>query len=170
MGKKSTLCTWPPLCLDGIVVIKFTKSKKTAAPLFLFYGWRYHYRGMLVGSAFRYTASTSPFSPAALWKLWDAFMIEDADMIGWWEDAEEGNGTAPVHASHPDFLCTSYVKKGEATLVAVAEWQDSTDLANHTSQVMPSHTPSLPRREKWGRPLFCFLRAARLASRAPSST
>ena len=27
-GKKSTLCAWSPLCRDGIVVIKFTKSRK----------------------------------------------------------------------------------------------------------------------------------------------
>ena len=92
---------------------------------------RYHYRGMLVGSAFRYTSAMSPFSPAALWKLWDAFEIEQSTMIGWWEDTEEGNGMVPVKLSDPDFLATVYVKKGTAALVAIADW--SANLANYTA-------------------------------------
>ena len=34
MGKKSILCAWSPLCRDGIVVIKFTKSRKLPRHLF----------------------------------------------------------------------------------------------------------------------------------------
>jgi hypothetical protein len=42
---------------------------------------RYHYRGMLVGSAFRYTSPTSPFNPRNLWALWDEFKIEESEMM-----------------------------------------------------------------------------------------
>ena len=59
---------------------------------------RYAYRGMLVGSAFRYTGG-GPFDPTALWSLWDAFDIQSSEMIGWWEDVENGAGTVPVRAT-----------------------------------------------------------------------
>ena len=59
---------------------------------------RYHYRGMLVGSAFRYSgsgwkAAAGPFDPRQLWQLWDGFKIAESTMIGWWEDIEQGPGT-----------------------------------------------------------------------------
>ena len=83
---------------------------------------RYHYRGMLVGSAFRYTNAASPFSPAALWRFWDAFAIERAAMIGWWEDREEGPGTVPVALSDPNFVATVYLHHGQQALVAIADF------------------------------------------------
>jgi hypothetical protein len=90
---------------------------------------RYHYRGMLVGSSFRYSGS-GPFDPTELWKVWDSFGIEDSETIGWWEDveaeAEEGEGAVslavPVQASHPDFKVTVYLKKGTAAMVVLAGW------------------------------------------------
>jgi hypothetical protein len=45
----------------------------------------------LVGSAFRYSGGI-PFDPVALWKLWDAFEIETAEMIGWWYGARFSTG------------------------------------------------------------------------------
>ena len=49
-------------------------------------------------------ASVAYFAPfalllfqVALWRLWDAFMIETATMIGWWEDIEAGQFTAAKH-------------------------------------------------------------------------
>ena len=101
---------------------------------------RYHYRGLLHGSAFRYMpftppapGSVDPFSPQALWKLWDTFMIETATMIGWWEDVEEGPGTVPVQTTNPNFRATAYVKKGVACLVVVADF--SPWIGNYTSKV-----------------------------------
>jgi len=43
-------------------------------------------------------------------------------MFGWWLDRERGNGTVPVTASSPLVKVTSYVRKGEATLLVVASF------------------------------------------------
>jgi hypothetical protein len=95
---------------------------------------RYHYRGMLVGSAFRYSANrASSFFPVNLWKLWDSFQIQDSTMIGWWEDVEQGNGTVPVQLSNPEFRTTVYLKKGEAALIVLADFTDNT--ADYTTNV-----------------------------------
>ena len=40
MGKWPTLCTCSPLCRDGIVVTKFTKSRKLPCHFFTFFGFR----------------------------------------------------------------------------------------------------------------------------------
>jgi hypothetical protein len=81
---------------------------------------RYHYRGMLTASSFRWSAAGSPFSPLALWQLWDSFSIAKSEMIGWWEDVEQGNGTVPIQTSNPNFKVTCYIKKGEQTMVVLA--------------------------------------------------
>jgi hypothetical protein len=54
--------------------------------------------------------------PRSLWKLWDAFGIEQADMIGWWVH------DTPVITDRKDVLATSYVRKGKRTLVSIASW------------------------------------------------
>ena len=83
---------------------------------------RYHYRGLLFGSAFRYS-STAVFDPSNLWKLWDAFGIEDAEMVGWWEYLEDSTAvTLPVSATNDDFKVTTYLKSGKAALVCIAAW------------------------------------------------
>ena len=46
----------------------------------------------------------------------DLFGIEEARMIGWWDD------DAPVSSAHEDVQVTSYVRQGNATLLAVASW------------------------------------------------
>ena len=92
----------------------------------------YAYRGMLVGSAFRY--GTGNFDPTALWALWDSFGIMNSTMIGWWEDYETPQGAGPgrstavvpVATSAPGVLkLTVYVKKGVAAMIVIADW-------NHT--------------------------------------
>ena len=93
---------------------------------------RYAYRGMLVGSAFRYTHQ-SPFYPGNLWALWDSFGIETSEMIGWWEDIQQGSGTVPVSLSNTDFLATVYLQRGKQALVAVADW--GPDLSNYTTKL-----------------------------------
>jgi hypothetical protein len=63
--------------------------------------------------------------PRELWKLWDAFGIEQADMVGWWVH------DAPVKTGRDDVLATSYVRKGK-TLIALASWApDKTDVTLH---------------------------------------
>ncbi|WP_157971317.1 glycoside hydrolase domain-containing protein [Dyella sp. C9] len=73
------------------------------------------WRGMLFGMTNR--LGWSPGSdPRALWKLWDAFGIEQAEMIGWWVH------DTPVQTGRDDVLATSYVRRGSKTLIAIASW------------------------------------------------
>ena len=121
---------------------------------------RYHYRGMLVGSAFRYSGSgfgtLGPFNPINLWKLWDDFEIDKSEMIGWWADIEQGAGAVPVKLSGKTFKATVYLQRGKQALIAIADW--SQDISNYTSSLSlecnwtalglkPTaklHVPSLP--------------------------
>ena len=87
-----------------------------------------HFTGMLVASGNRWQgslsspAATDPFDPRSLWKLWDDFRIEQAVMFGWWLEKERGVGTVPVTSSNPLVKVTTYVRKGEAALLAVASF------------------------------------------------
>jgi len=73
------------------------------------------WRGMLFGMTNRLGWSAGS-DPRGLWKLWDAFGIEQAEMIGWWVH------DTPVKTNRDDVLVTSYVRKGKKTLIAVASW------------------------------------------------
>lgn len=75
------------------------------------------WRGMLFGMTSR--AIWSGPSPTPIWKLWDAFGIEDSKMIGWWEE------DAPVTTNRTDILATVYSKKNKC-LIAVASWARTT--------------------------------------------
>lgn len=72
------------------------------------------WRGMLFGMTNRLPWTGG--DPRRLWQLWDAFGIGQADMVGWWVH------DTPVKTDNPDVLATSYVRKGERTLVSVASW------------------------------------------------
>ncbi|WP_050997922.1 glycoside hydrolase domain-containing protein [Dyella japonica] len=73
------------------------------------------WRGMLFGMTNRLGWSAGS-DPRGLWKLWDAFGIEQAEMIGWWVH------DTPVKTNRDDVLATSYVRKGRKTLIAIASW------------------------------------------------
>lgn len=49
---------------------------------------------------------------------------------GWWE-AVESPGSLPVNLSNANFRATTYVKHGEAALIAVADWSPA--FGNYTS-------------------------------------
>jgi len=72
------------------------------------------WRGMLFGMTSRLGWSAGS-NPRPLWKLWDSFGIEQAQMIGWWVH------DAPVKTGRDDVLATSYVRDGK-TLIAIASW------------------------------------------------
>jgi len=72
------------------------------------------WRGMLFGMTSRLGWSAGS-NPRPLWKLWDSFGIEQAQMIGWWVH------DAPVKTTRDDVLATSYVRDGK-TLIAIASW------------------------------------------------
>lgn len=75
------------------------------------------WRGMVFGMTAR-----APWSgnPAPLWKFWDNFGIQDAEMIGYWDPA------CPVTTNNEKAKATVYQKNGK-TLIAVANWEP-TDL------------------------------------------
>ncbi|WP_199099535.1 glycoside hydrolase domain-containing protein [Dyella sp. ASV21] len=73
------------------------------------------WRGMLFGMTNRLGWSAGS-DPRGLWALWDAFGIEQADMVGWWVH------DTPIKTDRDDVLVTSYVRKGKKTLIALASW------------------------------------------------
>jgi len=70
------------------------------------------YRGMIYGM----TNRRHP-SHRAMWKLWDEFGIQDAEMIAYW--AED----CPVATNRDDVLATVYQKR-DKTLISLASWAD----------------------------------------------
>lgn len=87
-----------------------------------------HFKGMLFGSANRWQGpfdvplGTSPFDPRAVWALWDRFGIDSAVMYGFWLDAERGAGTVPAVANDTGVKVTAFVRRGQATLLALASF------------------------------------------------
>ena len=75
------------------------------------------WRGMVYGMTVRYPWFTEGVTcdPRQIWKVWDSFGIEDAKMIGYWDNK-------PVIATtNPDVKATVYIKEGKL-LVAIASW------------------------------------------------
>jgi glycosyl hydrolase family 123 len=78
------------------------------------------WRGMVYGMTCR-MPWTDNADPRPIWKLWDAFGMKGAKMIGYWSPA------CPVRTGREDIPATVYQKPG-ALLVALASWapQDTT--------------------------------------------
>jgi len=70
------------------------------------------YRGMVYGMTSRQHPSHS-----AMWRLWDEFGIQDAEMIGYWDD------DCPVRTNHDDVLATVY-RKPDKSLIALGRWPE----------------------------------------------
>lgn len=70
------------------------------------------WRGMLFGMTGRLGFGGDPQST---WQLWDAFGMQGAEMIGFWDP------TCPVRTGRDDVLATVYRQRGRS-LVAVASW------------------------------------------------
>ena len=75
--------------------------------------------GMLFGMTVRHPWHTEGVTcdPRPVWKVWDSFKIQDADMIGFWEN------NTPVTTSSEVVYATCYVKNGE-TLIAIGNFSD----------------------------------------------
>ncbi len=78
------------------------------------------WRGMVFGMTNRLPHSGDP---RPLWKLWDAFGIEQTRMIGFWAPR------CPVKTGNPSVLATVYQADGRA-LIAIASWAKDTTLVN----------------------------------------
>lgn len=76
----------------------------------MFEGGGNQWRGMIYGM----TSQKNP-SVTHMWKFWDEFGIQDAEMIGYW------NSSCPVKTGRNDVLATVYKKK-DKTLIAIASW------------------------------------------------
>ena len=60
--------------------------------------------------------------PRDIWSLQRSFGIEASKMVGWWAEVEEGLASLPVRSSDDAVKVTSYVRKGHATLVVLANF------------------------------------------------
>ena len=89
------------------------------------------WRGMLYGMTTRFRCA----DPQPIWRVWDAFQIDKAVMIGFWEADEKrpvtlgcaaATTTANTTLDDGAVLATSYVRRGDATLVAIASWANTT--------------------------------------------
>jgi hypothetical protein len=74
--------------------------------------------GMVYGATARH--SNGQFSPVPVWKLWKDFGIEDAQMIGYWDE------TCPVKTDQPHVKATVYICPGKV-LVSLGNF----DTKNH---------------------------------------
>ncbi len=68
------------------------------------------YRGMIYGM----TGRQHP-SAAAMWRFWDEFGIQEAEMLGYW------NPACPVKTNDPTVLASVYRKK-DKSLISLAHW------------------------------------------------
>ena len=71
------------------------------------------WRGMLYGMTNRLGWSGDP---RPIWKLWDNFRIQEADMLGYWAP------DCPVRTDRDNILATVYRGKGK-TLICLASWR-----------------------------------------------
>lgn len=70
------------------------------------------WRGMVYGMTARCYQGVNP---TPIWRFWDDFGIQDAEMVGYWVPS------CPIRTSRSDILATVY-KKREKVLIAVASW------------------------------------------------
>jgi hypothetical protein len=77
------------------------------------------WRGMVYGMTNRLGWGGDP---RPIWKLWDEFGIDQAQMLGYWDPA------CPVRTGREDILATAYVRNGPtpSCLVALASWAPET--------------------------------------------
>jgi hypothetical protein len=72
------------------------------------------WRGMVYGMTTRLPYSGDP---RPLWRLWDEFGIQDAEIAGYW------SSSCPVRTDHEKILATAYVKS-DKVLIAIASWAE----------------------------------------------
>ena len=66
----------------------------------------------------------------AMWRFWDEFRIQDAEMLGYWDPR------CPVRPNAPGVLATVYRKPGAAA-IALAHWP-ATELPVPSARVPPA--------------------------------
>lgn len=71
--------------------------------------------GMVYGTTARH--SYGKYSPAPVWALWKSFGIEDAKILGYWDEA------CPVRTSDPKVKATAYVK-ADKVLISIGNFSN----------------------------------------------
>lgn len=71
--------------------------------------------GMVYGTTARH--SYGKYSPAPVWDLWKSFGIEEAQMLGYWDEA------CPVRTSNPEVKATAYVKS-DKVLISIGNFSN----------------------------------------------
>ncbi len=71
--------------------------------------------GMVYGATARH--SYGAFSPVPVWKLWQSFGIQDAQMLGYWDEA------CPVKTNNPNVKATAYVKP-DKVLISIGNFDE----------------------------------------------
>ncbi len=79
------------------------------------------YLGMVYGTTARH--SYGQYSPAPVWNLWKTFGIEQAQMIGYWDEA------CPVKTNRPDVKATVFVRP-DKILIALGNFGDTDQTVN----------------------------------------
>ncbi len=76
--------------------------------------------GMLFGMTTRLPWSSEKVKadPRPVWKIWDKFQIQDAKMIGFWED------NPPITTTRSEVKATVYKKQGKS-LIAIGNFSDT---------------------------------------------
>lgn len=79
------------------------------------------WRGMLYGIDHRIYGLVVG-NPPELWALWDSFGIQDAEMMGYWEE------NCPVQTGDPDILATVF-RRSDRAMIVLASWaEESRDI------------------------------------------
>ena len=71
--------------------------------------------GMVYGTTARH--SYGKYSPAPVWALWKSFGIEEAKMLGYWDEA------CPIKTSDPEVKATAYVKP-DKVLISIGNFSN----------------------------------------------
>lgn len=71
------------------------------------------YLGAVFGTTDRHSYGPTP---AYIWKLWKEFDIENAQMLGFWDE------NAPVTTSDPEVKTTAFIHKGKKALISVGNF------------------------------------------------
>ena len=71
--------------------------------------------GMVYGTTARH--SSGQYSPAPVWALWKSFGIEEAKMLGYWDEA------CPIKTSDPEVKATAYVKP-DKVLISIGNFSN----------------------------------------------
>lgn len=81
------------------------------------------YRGLVFGATNRYGWQTNKSDPINIWKIFDKYNLEDAELIGWWDERNS------VKLSN-DFIKASEYVVGDKKYVALANFSNEDQITN----------------------------------------